>query len=296
MLMGVDHRVERGRPRRRAAARACRAGVDQHPRRARRPSRRSTSIEQRRRRLRGFAGSQAPQCPPSRGTPPEEPQPRMVTRSSAAAPPRAIRRPASPAPRRPWRTAGRSSPWSPRRSLGSMPDLRPHAAVAPCRPARCACRGGAAARGRARRSRPAAGRAARGEDRAQLVRFREGRDPRHRQVEAEPQRRSASAAPEEKQCITQRRPRPRAPRSRMRAMSASASRAWMISGRPVRRAASMWRRRLSCCARGALGGVVVVEPGLADAHQLRDARRAPRAPRPSPSAPRRRCIGWVPAA
>ena len=38
----------------------------------------SMSREQRRRLFFGFFGSQAPQSPPRRGTPPDEPQPRMV--------------------------------------------------------------------------------------------------------------------------------------------------------------------------------------------------------------------------
>ena len=41
---------------------------------------RSTSSAQRRRRFFGLAGSQLPQTLPTRGTPPEEPQPRMVKR------------------------------------------------------------------------------------------------------------------------------------------------------------------------------------------------------------------------
>jgi hypothetical protein len=42
-----------------------------------------------------------------------------------------------------------------------------------------------------------------GEDGAQIMAFREGGDARHRQVEAEVERGRASAAPEEKQCMTQ---------------------------------------------------------------------------------------------
>ena len=47
---------------------------------------RRTRMEQRLRRFFGLAGSQAPQwpepsAPPSRGTPPEEPQPRIVISS-----------------------------------------------------------------------------------------------------------------------------------------------------------------------------------------------------------------------
>ena len=44
---------------------------------------RSTSSEQRRRGFFGFAGSHSPQSPPMRGTPADEPQPRMVARSRA---------------------------------------------------------------------------------------------------------------------------------------------------------------------------------------------------------------------
>src|SRR5690606_11472347 len=54
------------------------------------PSNRSTRREQRVRRFFGFAGSQAPQTLPMRGTPPDDPQPRMVN----------LRRAISRAPRR----------------------------------------------------------------------------------------------------------------------------------------------------------------------------------------------------
>ena len=47
-------------------------------------SERPTSREQRRRRLFGSAGSQTPQSPSTRGTPPEEPQPRIVKVSSCS--------------------------------------------------------------------------------------------------------------------------------------------------------------------------------------------------------------------
>jgi hypothetical protein len=43
------------------------------------PLRRSTNSEVRRRRFLGLRGSQAPQPSAGRGTPPEEPEPRMVT-------------------------------------------------------------------------------------------------------------------------------------------------------------------------------------------------------------------------
>jgi hypothetical protein len=41
---------------------------------------RSISALQRRRRFFGFEGSQAPHMVPMRGTPPEDPQPRIVAR------------------------------------------------------------------------------------------------------------------------------------------------------------------------------------------------------------------------
>ena len=59
-------------------------GVDQRAGGAAGPVLRSTRSEQRLRRLRGFAGSQSPQSPPMRGTPAEEPQPRMVARRRAS--------------------------------------------------------------------------------------------------------------------------------------------------------------------------------------------------------------------
>ena len=51
-------------------------------------------------------------------------------------------------------------------------------------------------------------------------------------------------------------------------MSSSASRAWISSGRPVSRAAAMWRRKPSACASGVML-VVVVEARLADGDHLR---------------------------
>ena len=49
------------------------------------PVRPSISSEQRRRRFFGLAGSQTPQLPPMRGTPPDEPQPMMVAMIAVAA-------------------------------------------------------------------------------------------------------------------------------------------------------------------------------------------------------------------
>ena len=92
---------------------------------------------------------------------------------------------------------------------------------------------------------PVAGRV--GEDGAELARAAERGDAGHREIEAEPSAVSASARPEVKQCMTQANGPAACSSARMRPMSASASRAWMISGRPVARAASMWMRRLSCC-------------------------------------------------
>ena len=61
--------------------------VDQHLRLAAFGIGRSTNIEQRRRRFFGLFGSHSPQPCPTRGTPPDDPQPRMVTvkRHAAAA-------------------------------------------------------------------------------------------------------------------------------------------------------------------------------------------------------------------
>ena len=60
--------------------------IDQHASCARRLPNRSTSSAQRRRRFFGLVGSQAPQTLPTRGTPPEEPQPRIVNAHAHAAP------------------------------------------------------------------------------------------------------------------------------------------------------------------------------------------------------------------
>ena len=75
-----------------AAGRACPARYRQAPasaRSRRRPDHRSR-IEQRDRRLRGSAGSQTPQSLPIRGTPPDEPQPRIRT-CNLPLPPAAIK-------------------------------------------------------------------------------------------------------------------------------------------------------------------------------------------------------------
>ena len=103
VVVREEHAVERARRARRAAARAYRPAC--RPARVVRPPlpKRSTSSAQRRRRFFGLAGSQAPQTLPTRGTPPEEPQPRrvnlMLMRPSAA--------------RGVLRRGGRSSRWWP---------------------------------------------------------------------------------------------------------------------------------------------------------------------------------------
>ena len=101
--MGIDHAVEQPDPGGEQLRRAGRAWCRSARAWCRRRSRCSRSSEQRLRRFLGSAGSQAPQSPPIRGTPADEPQPRMVTRSRAVTP-------------RPSRTAGRSSPRSARRA------------------------------------------------------------------------------------------------------------------------------------------------------------------------------------
>ena len=138
----------------RSAARACRARRRSAPSSRRRSPARSTSSEQRRRRFFGLAGSQAPQPCPTRGTPAEEAQPRMVAaKAQARAPVRrrcgkrgaaCWRAPPPPAPRAPFPAPRRRRARSRRR-----------------RPARCACRDAGRGRDRARRSRPESGRAER---------------------------------------------------------------------------------------------------------------------------------------
>ena len=56
-----------------------------------------------------------------------------------------------------------------------------------------------------------------------------------------------------------------------RAMSSSASRAWMTSGSPVSRAAAIWARKPRCLRVARAVVVVIVEPGLADRRPLSDA-------------------------
>ena len=85
--------------------------------RAARSAARSTRIEQRRRRFLGSAGSQAPQPLPTRGTPPEEPQPRIVTV-------RSCRRAASPRPIGRAAFANRRSKFARRERARSRPGRR----------------------------------------------------------------------------------------------------------------------------------------------------------------------------
>jgi hypothetical protein len=80
----------------------------------------------------------------------------------------------------------------------------------------------------------------------------------------------------------------------MRAMSASASRAWMMSGRPVPRGLDVQAQAL-LLHRLRVGGIVVVEPGLADAHELRMAGEGHSASTVA-SGSSAALIGWVPAA
>ena len=75
------------RSRCRAIGCACRGWCQSGLRLCRPGPSRSISIEQRRRMFLGFLGSQSPQCPPSRGTPPDDPQPRIVHRNSVMQPP-----------------------------------------------------------------------------------------------------------------------------------------------------------------------------------------------------------------
>ena len=63
----------------------------------------------------------------------------------------------------------------------------------------------------------------------------------------------ASSRPPVKQCSTAGKAPFPVSSSRMRAVSASASRVWMTSGNPVSRAAAIWvRKPRSCASRGEL--------------------------------------------
>ena len=184
--------------------------------------------------------------------------------------------------------------WSARRSRpGQAEEPRPPPRrCGRYRPARCACRDAAAARDRGCRSRPGCGRAGRRRRcRAGPGFWGRWRCPRSRGRSRGRARPRPAPAPEEKQCMTQVKAPARYSSVRMRAMSASASRAWMISGRPVCARGLDMDAQACCCTAAALGGVVVVEPGLADADEFRMARRARPARRPWPAAPRRRASG-----
>ena len=84
---GSSARRRASRRRRRAAARGGPARCRPAPWCCRSAPRRSTSSEVRRRRFFGLFGSQAPQPSAGRGTPMEEPQPRMVKRKVMRPPP-----------------------------------------------------------------------------------------------------------------------------------------------------------------------------------------------------------------
>ena len=71
-------------------------GVDQHASCGRRSTDALDEAEQRRRRFFGFAGSHAPHMVPMRGTPPDEPQPRIVDAVAHAAAVSAAARAAAP--------------------------------------------------------------------------------------------------------------------------------------------------------------------------------------------------------
>ena len=79
MVVGEEHAVEPADPDVEQLLAKVRRGVDQHIGRGPSPPSFCTSTEQRRRRFFGFDGSHAPQMLPTRGTPPDVPQPRMVS-------------------------------------------------------------------------------------------------------------------------------------------------------------------------------------------------------------------------
>ena len=79
VLMGQKHRVEMVDMRVDQLLAQIGRGVDQRHALFRCSDVRSASSEQRRRRFFGFFGSQAPQPSAGRGTPAEDPQPRIVS-------------------------------------------------------------------------------------------------------------------------------------------------------------------------------------------------------------------------
>ena len=106
--------------------------------------------------------------------------------------------------------------------------------------------------------------------------------------------RIARSRPPVKQCSTAGKAPFPLSSVRIRAMSASQSREWMTSGRPVSRAAAM------CCAEALRLRVaraivvVIVEPGFADRHDFRMLRQRDQIARASMSSSSCALCGWVP--
>ena len=162
MLVGVEHAVEPLDFGIEKLLAQIRRSVDQDTRRtAAVRARRSTRSEVRRRRFFGLFGSQSPQPSAGRGTPPEEPQPRIVKRmvnfSVISGFFGVTRRPQPVAAL--LRTGERNSrlfAWRSRRTKRRV--SRPRLLrFRPQKPARCACREIFRARDRAHRSRPGCG-------------------------------------------------------------------------------------------------------------------------------------------
>ena len=270
VLMGVEHAVDAIDVRSQQLLAQVRPGIDRARRRPPGPMR-STSSEQRRRRLRGSSGSQAPQPMPIRGTPPEEPQPRIVNRRLMR---HAVRG------RRHFRNSRKKFS---RGQPGDLVDCRRHRLARPWRcgrqrPARWACRETAPAPDRARRSRRAAVERNGAGDVAQLVGVLEGEDAGKGHIERRARGRARPARPDEKQWSTA--VNAALPHFLLEngAMSSSASRgmdherqAGHAGGRDVRAEAP----RLHV-ARAEI--IMIVEPGFANRDDLGMAagRRSPR--------------------
>ena len=226
MLVRVEHRVDPIDVGVKQLLAQIRRRVDQDAGDAVGLARRSTRSEQRRRRFLGLSGSQTPQPSAGRGTPPDEPQPRMVNSATCVR----SRDCVSASARRHWARVLREQPEEVvRRLAGELIEARRRASRRDLggfgheRPARCACRDAA---GREIRrvglDEKAVGRQ-RGCDRAQLLGLLERHDAGERDVDAERDRPARPASRPAGEAMQHDREAPcPVSSSRMRAMSSSA--------------------------------------------------------------------------
>ena len=220
--------------------------------------RRSTSSEQRRRRFFGLFGSQTPQPSAGRGTPPDEPQPRMVNFSVMRREHQLWRMIALIRAGRPRHLAeqakeilgGLARDLLERNAaglgqhLGGLDHVSRLVALAADTAGREIRRVGLDenAVGRHRRR-----------DGAQRVGILEGQDAGEGNEVPERNGAAGEVGPAGKAVQDSGKAPCPVSSSRMRAMSSSASREWMTSGSPVSRAAAMWGRKpRSCASRGEL--------------------------------------------